>query len=102
MNRPLPPNRPIRFGHPLRTTAIAGFLYGLVYRLLLAGAMTLNLIPAALAPSEVIGAVVIASAVVAVIARHEARFAGLRWHDYERMSITTIAVVMLPLIFWSF
>jgi hypothetical protein len=92
--------RSIRFGHPFRATAIASFLSSLVYRLLLASATFLGLLPIELLPLEVLGAAVIALGIVAATARHEARFAGLRWRDYERMVIIALALLIIPLVLW--
>jgi hypothetical protein len=103
VNRDATPARTTRtyhFGHPIRTTALASLLAGVVYCLLLAAAF-FGHIPTALGAGQLAGAAVIALAVVALTARYEARLAGLRWRDYERMLLIALAATTAPLGAWQ-
>lgn len=88
-----PTGRIQHFGRPIPTVFIAALLLGLFYAVAVAYLERYLPIPSAL---QVGIGVLLTLLPVAVVARHEARFAGLHWRIYERMVLVACLGAGIP------
>jgi hypothetical protein len=91
----------VTFGNPAKAVLLSGLLVGILYAIALAFAERRWPINPDYTALEVIGGVLLTGLVVGVNARHEAKYAGLSWRDYEHLVIVGFCATGAPIIIWQ-